>query len=511
MAGRVPNSVRDELLSLFRERICERMGVVPLIHQRRWWCAADGLILIEQEDPDGLPVKLADGSKVSWATMPRPYGRSRVLADLGAFKSGKSFGTGMWAAGFGAIPDARVTLVGLEYSIAEPEFNYICDFLLSEAGMGLKFKSYINRPRQGDMFLELANGARFEAKSWERKDALKGKECDAYIFCEAYQLPGMECFTDVRQNLVARDGYAIFPTTPDRPWIKELHDKGHGDPAFPEWECVCGIPRKQNPFTFNAAQELQDRSLLTKEKFEIAHHGELGDFVGRVFNYKRGENQFNAETHPDLFPTEECTQHALVVPTGWEIVGGADTGTHYSAVLVAFSPSGDAFVLEEFPNYRYLAGTPERDESISIPQWARRVSHRCMQLGGRPNFWADPNTQFKGELRNYNITLLAARVPVETRTEVTREYFEHKRVWLAPWLNVLPWELENAAWPAEASASGKFQRIKDRDHTLDGLEHILARRPYGRRPITDIQLGSYAASAGWKTKRTGGNVHLGVH
>ncbi len=510
MAGQIPNEQRDYLLTAFRERICERLDVTPLVHQRKWWSATDGLILLDQEDPAGLSVKLSDGRVTSWASIPREMGRARVVADLGAFKTGKSFGTGLWASGFGCIPGAKVTLVGVEYSMIEPEFNYICEFLLSARGMGMKAVKKSANPRTGDFYLELENGMTFDAKSWERKDALKGKEVDAYVFCEAYQFPGLECFTDIRQNLVARNGYAIFPTTPDRPWIKELHNRGHLHPEFPEWECICHVPRKQNPFTYSEKIEVQDRTLLTKEKFEIAHHGALGDFVGRVFKYQRGDVQFGPGSHPVLFPNGGSRREHFVLPPGWELVGGADTGTFYSALMVAFSPEGIAFVVDEFPNYRYLGGAPERREDLSIPQWAFGVQERFRQLAGKSaNLWADPNSQFKAELKNYGVFLLPAKIPVETRTEVTREYFEHGRIFLAPWLDILPFELENASWPEEASATGKFARVKDRDHTLDPLEHILARRPFGRQVPSKASM-TWAESMGYKRKnRWQGNAHLG--
>ncbi len=512
MAGQISNADRDFLITAFRERICERLDVTPLVHQRKWWCATDGLILLESEAEDGLPTKLGDGSVVRRGFIEREHGRARVVADLGAFKTGKSFGSGLWISGFGAVPGARVTLIGIEYSMIEPEFNYLCENLLSSRGMGMKKVKLSNNPRMGDFYLELENGAIFDAKSWERKDALKGKENDAYVFCEAYQFPGLECFTDIRQNLVARDGYAIFPTTPDRPWIKELHIRGHLNAEFPEWECICHVPRKENPFTYSAKLEAQDRSLLTREKFEIAHHGALGDFVGRVFQYQRGDVQFSAATHPELFDRSRGTgRDAFVLPGGWELVGGADTGTFYSAVLIAFSPDGVAFVVDEFPNYRYLGGVPERREDLSVPEWSRGVVERIRRLNGKSaNLWADPNSQFKGELRNYGINLLAAKVPVETRTEVTREYFQHGRIFLAPWLDVLPFEIENAAWPEEASATGKFARVKDRDHTLDPVEHILARRPFGRVK-TQTKARTWAESLGYRKRDQRGNVHLGRH
>lgn len=434
-------------------------------------------------DPSGASVSLPDGSTTRWAISPRPGGPARVLADLGAFKSGKSWGAGMWLTGLAAVPGGAATLVGLEYSTVTPEFNYLVEFLLSERGMNLKYNSLVNRPGDGRMSLELTNGANFTAASWERKESLKGKEKDVYLFAEAYQLPGLEVYTSIKQNLVARNGYAIFPTTPDRPWVGVFHEHGHQDPFYPEWECVCGVPRSQNVHTYSAREEEMDRGLMTSEKFVIAHYGQLGDFVGRVFNYQRGQAKFTPETHPQLFRGGSSRQH-LVIPEGWEIVSGADTGTYYTALSVAFSPDGEAFVIDEYPNYRYVAGAAERDEQITIPQWARQVQAGIAARGARPAFWADKNTQFKAELRNYGLILLGEGTPVETRTEITREYFQHGQIKLAPWLSVLPFELENASWPEEATASGKFSRVKDRDHTLDCLEHVLAKRPHGFGPRT---------------------------
>jgi hypothetical protein len=509
VAGRISNDDRDSLISLFRDRVCEKMDVAPFLHQRQVWCASDGLELTGDPDPIGVTVALEDFSTIRVGTRTRPAGRARFLADLGAFKIGKSYGAALWTAGFAAVPAARVSLVGLEYDICEPEFSYLCEFLLSERGMNLKATSVVNRPRQGDMYLKMQNDAVFECRSWERKESLKGKENDAYIYCEAYQLPGIECFTSFSQNLRVRRGYAYFATTPDRPWIKLLHELGHG--ADPEWHCTCSVPAEANPYSFDQKAKDRDKNLMTREKYAIHYGGELGDFVGRVYNFTRGQRVFDDNTHPHLFsrPGNDLRER-LVIPSDWEIVGGADTGTYYSAGLVAFDPSGIAYVLDEFPNYRYIAGDAERDEQLSIPQWATRVANRIASLGGRSALWADPNSQFKGELRNYGLTLLPARAPVESRTEVAREYFEHNRIWFAPWITVLPFEIENAAWPEEASLSGKFARIKDRDHSLDWLEHILARRPFGRPRRSPDRFGSWLKAQYGKNRREAGNVHLGA-
>lgn len=363
MAGKVTNDVRDLLVTTFRERAIQSwrgtgsfpdVGWVPFTHQREWWAASDGMTLQwGVEDEEGVWVQLPDKTIQRWAVSPRNGSgeRAKVLADLGAFKIGKSMSSGFWASGFAAVPGAYVNIVGLEYDTCAPEFNYICDILLSEQGLNLKFDSLQNRPRDGKMWLDLPNGARYEARSWERKESLKGKEVDAYVYAEAYQLPGLEAYTDFSQNLRAREGYAIFPTTPDRPWVQQLHDNAHsGDPKWSKWHCTCGVDASVNAYTYDADQRVRDEQLMTREKFAIHYKGQLGDFVGRVFNYQRGQAQFNAATHPFLFSGGTGREH-LRIPDGWEIVNGADTGTYYTAATVAFSPTGDAFVIDEYPNY----------------------------------------------------------------------------------------------------------------------------------------------------------------
>jgi hypothetical protein len=501
----VTNALRDDLKAAFRWRICERLNVTPFEYQAEWWLASDGLALstAEVEGAETIQVRNPDDSISTRWIIPRPLGHARFLAALGAFKVGKSWGAAMWGAGFACVPGARVSLVGLEYDICEPEFHYICEALLSERGLGLKASSLADRARDGKMWLDLANGARIEAKSWERREALKGKELDAYIYCEAYQLPGIECFTNFSQNLRVRQGYAVFATTPDRPWVKQLHELGHGADA--EWHCTCGVAADVNPYSFDARAKIRDAGLMTREKYAIHYEGKIGDFVGHVYNYQRGGSLFTAATHPHLFDKEG----AFKLPQGWEVISGVDTGTFYTAVVVAFSPAGEAFVLAELPNYRYVAGQPERNEDISIPMWANAFSNICGSLGARPVAFADKNSQFKRELNQYGIALLPSTLPLEARTEITREYFQQGRIWLDPSLSVLPFELENACWPEEASAAGRFQRIKDRDHTLDCLEHILSRRPRGKRPITNVTgtwLEQFQRAEGGKKAKVHGSL-----
>lgn len=480
----VPVEIRDQILTAYRQQVCQKLEIVPFVHQARWWAAADGVILTDTVTTPGhgWEVRLSDGTTEWRVVLPRPGGRAHVVANLGSFKIGKSYGSALWATGFAPIPGRRIKIIGFEYDTCAPEFENIVEFLCSERGMNLKYASLQNRPKDGRMWLELANGTRYEARSWDRADGLKGKEDDCYIYAEAYQLPGLECYSDFKQNLDKRSGYAVFATTPDRPWVKVFHENGHGsDPDFADWECVCGISRDVNPYTFRAESMAKDRKTMTREKFAIHYEGKLGEFVGSVFGYQRGQRVFTTRTHPHLWidATKEPTLQNLRIPHHWDVMGAGDTGTFTSGILAAFNEAGELFLWYEQPNYRYVSGKHEWLDDVavsSIPAWATTIRERMARYGVR-GLWADKNSQFKREFQNYDLTLFGADTALETRTEILREYFQHDKVWLAPWLTVLPYELEQAQWPAEATAGGKFARLKKQDHTLDCAEHIAARRP----------------------------------
>lgn len=168
------------------------------------------------------------------------------------------------------------------------------------------------------------------------------------------------------------------------------------------------------------------------------------------------------------------------LPPNWNVLVGGDTGTYMSSTIVGFPPdSFDAYVLYEQPNYRYVGGEPELLD-ISIPEWSKRLLQeyrRFVPGASRLTMWLDENSQFKTELRRYHINARGNRRKLELRVEISREYFQNRRVFLAPWLTVLPYELEHATWPDDTASSGRFERLKVNDHTLDCLEHVLSRRP----------------------------------
>lgn len=518
MAG-IDNTVRDQLMTQFRWAVAEKLNFVPFPHQCEWWLASDGLMLTDQLSVPGEGVKVRlpghepKTFREEWRkTLPRLQGRARVVADLGSFKIGKSHSAAIWACGFAAVPNARVKLVGIEYDTCAPEFEYLIEALCSDRGMGIPPESLQNRPRDGRMWLDLPNGARFEARSWERKDGLKGKEDDAYVFCEAYQLPGIEAYTDFKQNLTARNGFAVFPTTPDRPWVEVFHQHGHCDPDFPDWQCVCGVARDVNPLTFDKDQKERDRKLMTKEKFGIHYEGAIGRYVGSVFNYQRGQRLFTPRSHPRLWkdPDGPATPANLSIPPHWECVGAADSGTFTSGVIATFDEVGNCYVFFEQPNYRYVGGKHEFEDSLTIPTWALTIA-AVMDKTGLHGLFADRNSQFKREFLNYGVHLYPASAGLEQRTGIAREYFQGGAIFLAPWLDVLPYELEQAQWPEETTAGGRFGRLKKQDHTLDCLEHILARRPRSTAHVQKDDRLWVEQFTGRSMRRRGAvDAHLGV-
>ena len=166
----IPVALRDQLMTEFRRFLCEKMDFVPFVHQAAWWATTDGYDLsetpVEAGTPNAIYAREPDGDCAWYGQAPRASGRAKVVAELGAYKSGKSAGAGLWAAAFGAVPHARVYLVGNEYDMCAPEFDYLLEALCSERGLNQKPAVLQNRPKDGRRWLELDNGARFEARSW---------------------------------------------------------------------------------------------------------------------------------------------------------------------------------------------------------------------------------------------------------------------------------------------------------------------------------------------------------
>lgn len=170
----------------------------------------------------------------------------------------------------------------------------------------------------------------------------------------------------------------------------------------------------------------------------------------------------------------------LRIPRSYEIIAGADTGTYMSGLIAAISPEFDLYCLEEFPNYHYVGDGTIELTGMTVSEWMKGFAARLKYWTRARKFsaWVDANTTFKTEV-GHGLSFRMNKKPLELRTEITREYVRNGRVHLMPWLTVLPYEMEKASFPdRESVGTGRLQRLKHHDHTLDGLEHICSRRPH---------------------------------
>jgi len=173
------------------------------------------------------------------------------------------------------------------------------------------------------------------------------------------------------------------------------------------------------------------------------------------------------------------TPDSLRIPRDWWIEAGADTGTYMGGAICAISPKYDLYVLEEFPNYHYTGDGTIELTGMTVGEWikwfALRLRHYTRQT---KNFaWVDANTTFKTEVA-HGFRFKMNKKALDLRTEVTREYMRNGRIHFMPWLKVIPYEFEEAAWPEEETNSGRYLRVKKKDHCLDGVEHVCSRRPH---------------------------------
>jgi len=114
------------------------------------------------------------------------------------------------------------------------------------------------------------------------------------------------------------------------------------------------------------------------------------------------------------------------------------------------------------------------------------------------------------------VHLLANKRGREVRTEAARQYFQHQKIYLAPWLSLLPYEVEYAQWPDSTSAAGKYERLKVNDHVLDCLEHVLSRHPRSKPKERERTVQMAFGSVQWmgspirkRSKRAPVDSHLG--
>lgn len=502
---------RNALSPYLRRKMLRQGGRLPFPDQAILWLSLEGYLLSDfvVQTWDSLEEYAQDPGAWGWEigraqdcmepdetitrrlVEERPEGPAEASFILAAYKFGKSQGGSDFVGPQLMLPGVEWDMIGEEYDTVYPEMKYIGVNLVSRRGFDLPMdppgkggdsrlyvERFSNSPDTGRVVMRLSNGAICRARSWQRAGTLKGKEVDGYLLCELFQLPGLRAYTDFKQNLTARSGKAFGLTTPDEPWLKTLVELGE-DPTYPEYFCKQGVARKANPFTYNRREYVQDKGVMTSEQHAVAHEGRIAEYIGSVYKYERGTRLFTTKSHPHLWKNQDAGSRPenLDLPPNWRVAAGGDTGTLSSWVIVAFSDHDpvQAYVLSEAPNYKYV-GTEVEGPIMSIFEWYQLVKEECRFYGCRQEAWADFNSQFKEDASFNGITLVPGFRKLQLRTERTRALFQHDRIFFAPWLTVLPREVEIAKWPEDDTS----ERLKVNDHSLDALEHVCSQRLAGK-------------------------------
>lgn len=174
------------------------------------------------------------------------------------------------------------------------------------------------------------------------------------------------------------------------------------------------------------------------------------------------------------------TRDHLRLPASTEYRLGAHVGRFSSAVIVALIHGMPLFAVEEIPNYHYVGDGEIELAGLTTVEWGELVVRTWRSYAGndaRCSAWVDQDTQFSKEMARCKLRLKKnLNHGAELRCEVTREYFHDNKIFLMPWLTVLPGEISSARWPPEESSAYKI-RATGRDYTLLALEQVVCRRP----------------------------------
>lgn len=179
----------------------------------------------------------------------------------------------------------------------------------------------------------------------------------------------------------------------------------------------------------------------------------------------------------------------LTLPPHTEYSMGARLfGRFYSAVILAAIPEYPVLVVSEIPNYHYVGDGEIELKGMTPIEWAENVVREFRSFAGkdaRCSAWADPTTEYDPDVRRRSklyLKLNLKRGP-EIRTSTLREYFQENRIFLMPWLTVLPYEIGRARWPDESAKTYQV-RATDHDYTLSALEQAISKRPKGTELAT---------------------------
>jgi hypothetical protein len=257
---------------------------------------------------------------------------------IAAARSGKSYSAAMDVLTTILMPNTRVWVVGPNYTLAEKEFRYIHEMLvINRHKLGLpKPVTCYTAARTGQLFIKFPWGSIVEGKTAERPDALLGEAIDGVIYSEASQLSRSIRERYVEPRTITKQGWEIFPTTPNASaeWLHELDIIGQsgeyeGFESF-HWDVLANPVYPEEEFE-RAKKFYGADSPVFREQY-------LGEWVfygGLVYSTFR----------EDLHVIEPFD-----IPKSWKRIPGIDFGHRdpFVCLSAAMGPEGEIYIYREY-------------------------------------------------------------------------------------------------------------------------------------------------------------------
>lgn len=310
---------------------------------------------------------------------PSPDGQKPFHDSLARFKlmaggvgAGKSFATAMEIVAYFAIPNAIIWLVGPNYDLAKPEFEYLLDLFLK---MGFVDPASITNSSRGARkfrFFSEFGGATCETKSSNEMATLAGVRPHVFVVCEAAQHVH-EILSKAYERTAQERGPVIFSGTFEGSygwyadqWLSWQGPNPEGGQSFsiPTWTNT-----KVYPGGRNDPEILRLEKTMPPDVFQERFGGVPCPPVGLVFK------EFTPRFH--VKPLSELYNPDLPVEI-W-----ADPATHtYPVLFVQPQADGKTFhVLDEVYAKDQIA-QEVIPQVIAKPFW-KSVTSGVMDIAGK--------------------------------------------------------------------------------------------------------------------------------
>jgi hypothetical protein len=269
-------------------------------------------------------------------------------------------------------------------------------------------------------------------------------------------------FDALQPRLAARGGYLLMDYVPRHAWLKMRVHAG----ANP-YIHVLRLGMRHNAHNLNPGEIEYQRTVLTDEQFRVRVLGEDGADFGVVFKEFRNRHTSDNGHICDSFP----------LPPEWPAWVYIDVGKYTAALLLAVSPEGKKYVVDE--SYTLGLNVAENAEAIKsmLARHGRSVD-RIEKFKMDPAAWAYTSANRENVAEQYHKQGIPASgwTPVQSYGEIAmldkaRVEFMHDRLMVCQRCEKTTMEL--ATWRHKMDRDGRVdpnERYEGPNHAIDALK-----------------------------------------